>query len=191
MYLWDYWTHPVSKNKYLFWYVTTPSLFLRDKMHVSGGYLLVVNDFADRDFFFCTGRDKGRFLLHVTAHFVKRYRERFLCDNNAYTEDVLVKYFHRNGGFDVELDPNEVNYHGERDSLTYSSLVPDGVVYFQMGKDTSTADSGVIVMRYKTFVSKDLLNERQEKHIQVVARAHLVEKLLNNAKGNHKTKMNR
>ena len=161
LYLWEYWTHPVSRNKYLFCYATSRSQILRDKTDASGQALLVVDDFANRDFYYST----PGILLHITSHFIKRYRERCLHDDSVPTEEVVARYLHRNIGSFLELDPDNLNYQGERDEMTYNILVPDGVVYFQIGKDSSEGMKDVIVIRYKTFVSESLLNEEQKKEV--------------------------
>lgn len=170
MVTYEYLVCPQSRNKYLLWYATTRKRYILDRLDLTGGALLVVEAFNDRDFFFTDGHADLRWLLHITSHFVKRYRERYLKDERATTEKVIATYLFRNGKEVLDLDPDETNFQGKREDGTYTSLVNDGIIYIEMFKyrygDNRNHDDGVIALRYKTFVSRSQLNEKQANHIQ-------------------------
>lgn len=166
----EYHVCPQSRNKYLLWYATTPERYARDRLDLTGGNLLVVESFNDRDFFFTDGPADFRWLLHITSHFVKRYRERFLKDDSTTTEKVIATYLYRNGSDFLDLDPDETNVQERREENTYTNLVKDGIIYIELNKylykKESSDNEGVVVLRYKTFVSRFQLNEKQTNHVK-------------------------
>ena len=166
MVAYTYYVNPKSRNKYLLWYATTPLRFVRNNEDIFGGMFLVVDDFTERDFYFTTGKDNCAFLLHVTSHFVRRYRERNLRDDKLKTETVLATYVFRNGSDFLQLDPDETNISKEKDARTFTNLVKDGIIYFQCGKDMLDQKKELVIIRYKTFVPHSALNDKQKSHIQ-------------------------
>jgi len=182
MVMWVYFTHPQSKNRYLFWYVTTPLRYVLDKDNVTGGHVLVVSDFNDRNFYISSAKSRPGFIYHMTSHFLKRYRERFLGNTDAPTEEVLSLYLYRNIKYSVSIENQEMSLRPDSDPDTRSLLIPDGVVFVAVKGLALRNGTSVIVFRCKTFVSRSILNEKQLDYLDQVAeekRAEEIRRLLN------------
>lgn len=169
---WKYYTNPQSKNKYLLWYATTFMRFIKEEKDLTCGALLVSNDYSDRNFYFSTRDNKYNVVLHITSHFLKRYRERCLKDDSLTTEEVIATYFFHNGRTFAMLDVNQASIVpiDEKDSAI---LVPEGIVYAEIGVAAGQSEKNVTVIRYKTFVSVTMLNEQQDEHVKSVSKDEL------------------
>lgn len=167
---WIHFTHPVSRNKYLLWYTSTPRRILWDRLDVSGGAVLIVEEYDDRNFYISTGKARPRFVYHITSHFLKRYRERCLMDDVLPTEEVLIRYIDRNMHNTVSIENNEITVIPVDDPNTHSVLAHDGVVFIQSGKLIPTDDLPIFVFRCKTIVSQSIFNEKQEQYIKKLTR---------------------
>jgi len=163
----SYCTIPVSHNRYAFLYHTTLEELVLNK-NINCIPFLVVEDFRERDFFFCNFSPNKASIQQFTSHFLKRYRERVIKDDTISTENVLLTYLIRNvNKANVTLlQEDKIIAKREKHRGAKAILMEDGVVFFQFQHTALPSGKKLHTLRYKTFLSHDMLKDSQNSHIQ-------------------------
>lgn len=164
-------TLPKSGNKYLLYYYM---LNEQEKLHGSCtfGNVLLLNDDrgqinAIRLMKVREARNetiKNQDTLHFfTAHFFRRYRERFTAFGNQSTLDLIGTFCGRNLGYLHQLNYNDIVKEKNRQEDGAAWGIDDG---FILGQSEWVDMDGkkVLVARHRTFLGRYNLKESQEKH---------------------------
>lgn len=92
-----------------------------------------------------------------SGHFFSRYRERMGLPDRLSTNDVIATFFGRNEGYFAELDYDEFILEKNRHKGNRVYGVDDGVTLAEVTK----LDSGVMVFKHNTFLSRNELKGNQ------------------------------
>lgn len=160
-------THPISKNTYMFWCgkIVTKTWFLKSGNHnMRSGACLMVNTSDGGRMVYCLAKksDGGRIvdaMTVYTSHFFKRYRERCLKDDSMPTNDVISTFFVRNPEL-IPLDYKQVVRKWEKYKDCAALQVNDGIV---MGTEKRYNVDGheFYVVENNTIISDTLLKDDQ------------------------------
>lgn len=161
-----------SKNKYLLYYYAMTYNEVRNNACFFGS-LLMLNDndgnlltvglrrihVTDENFKNCTNRLHSLYMF--TGHFYSRYRERFL-KTDVPTLELVATFSGRNMGYFNKLDYENMilDKNKQKDGAIYG--LDDGLSIANE-KVLDIDNCPVLVLKNKTFLSRDILKENQEK----------------------------
>lgn len=160
-------THPESKNKYLFWCgpITTKTRFQRigNSNFRSGMCLLVETAKGERMVYSYAhknipGEGVVDTIMVFTAHFFQRYRERFGIGPEVSAEELICIFLNRNSEA-MPLDYDIIaKYHPRPDGAAMQGH--DGLI---LGEEKEYRPDGrhFFVVRYNTFISTAMLKDDQ------------------------------
>jgi len=153
------WTHPESKNKWLF------SIHILNKnQHKSPRvtYGIIFERHDGRYVLAPTFQNGPEMWILYPPHFFKRYRERICGDENMSNLDVITRYFERNYVTGIDIGKGVTgyqacygsNYPEQRD---FTGKVDEGTVFGTFYK--ASQYKSIVVL--KTIVRNDMLFEDQ------------------------------
>ncbi len=158
--LYDY-TVPASNNTYILYYYATHPLrpILSDALCVL---------FDDNKRYIIKWTDTEKPEIHVlTSHFLQRYRDRFLCDEDMSANDVAVRFFTRN----EEMKPMAIDERINRNIAEYGEyadegfLVNDGLCFKLSGEEKRDDGSVIKINFFTTFMPTFEMSETQRQAI--------------------------
>ncbi len=105
-----------------------------------------------------------------SSHFFQRYKERCLKDETLSTNDVICRYFARNGKdfFPIKIT-NEINNNIEKYGIAgeIGCIVTDGFCFIQSNLEGTPGENRIddkidaMLLIYTTFISKNEMGENQ------------------------------
>lgn len=115
-------------------------------------------------------------LIHAySSHFFQRYKERCLKDETLSTNDVIYRYFARNGKdfFPIKIT-NEINNNIEKYGIAgeIGCIVTDGFCFIQSNLEGTPGENRIddkidaMMLIYTTFISKNEMGESQYEAIK-------------------------
>ena len=98
--------------------------------------------------------NNDRQLMHVSAHFLKRYKERFLHQENIQTIELIKKYFSEN--IEITMENNLESINEEKTDKFF--LINEGIALGEI-----EVFNGCQIFYLKTFITPDMLFDDQYK----------------------------
>lgn len=151
-------TNPQSKNTYMCWFgkMVTPGRFLdtTGKHSVNGSFLIVNTSSGERmvmqlAYKYHEGKKYDALIIY-TAHFFKRYRERFDYPDDMPSNDLICNFMNRN--YEMRpLDYSKVSRKGDPNGSAFQCN--DGII---LGTTEMKEENGYkfFVARHNTFISE-------------------------------------
>lgn len=160
-------THPVSKNTYMFWggKIVTPAYFQKigNKNFRAGSCLMINHSSGERSVISLGKKNLGTgevvdAMIIYTGHFFSRYRERAGYPSSIPTNELISTYFIRNCEY-IPLDYEQVSKRKMDGGVAAQNY--DGI---SLGTECLIEEDGYkfYVLKNNTFLPKTLLKENQE-----------------------------
>lgn len=160
---------PTSRNTYLVWFAAYGENDLRSG-NLQSDAALLLNDNCGKLSVYTLARAFGPaggndMLCIYTSHFFSRYRERFHWGDGLSTNDLICRFFLRNGGLLAELDFGKMNSNAGQYRNGASFQARDGVVFVSVQKAEDDRGKPFDIIRFNTFVGFDQLESGQTENI--------------------------
>ena len=170
----DILTVPDSGNRYLlYYYAMSPAETKKDCIFCGSG--LIVPDKDGRNTVYqlkkmrMNNGDKdilSRFwaIQIYTSHFISRYRERYKYDEKIPSLEMTAIFLGRNSPFMVPLEYNKMVLEKNMQDNGSAWAIDDGVTLADMKSFFLEGKNHILVVRHKTFLSRDILKSNQSEN---------------------------
>ena len=165
----DYYTVPDSQNKYIYWVYADSLAELVENKYNTDAALIVTNDKGQKNLIVLNkiidtdGNIRQRLAIY-TGHFFSRYRERMKINPDISSEELMLRYFHKNNVLHIRLNLDKMNPNAGKYKNGYAFRLSEGVAFASEIEFESKYKSKVLVQNYKTFISESQMTEMQKKN---------------------------
>lgn len=142
------------------------------------GYL-VVQDFSNRVFFLLIDAPNVKMVVQYDSHFLRRYRERVLKNEQVPTEHVLCDF--QAAGMDFSsIDSDRVLLNKEKYGEFNCMAAMDGhliaIDFYKLSAEDTKLSKDLGIMRLKTIISNEMLKPNQSEAVNEIVN---IKRLLN------------